>query len=88
MGPMGDTNFGDQDLLSGKLYVSKQSGAVEGWLSHIMEKPLYLWNGVALLESLKLQMKKTFSCTEEQAEKIKELIKSMRKDQYQEQEPR
>ena len=30
MGPMGDTNFGDQDLLSGKLYVSKQSGAVEG----------------------------------------------------------
>ena len=28
--PLGDGNFGDQDLLSGKLYVNNQSGNVEG----------------------------------------------------------
>ena len=27
---MGDTDFGDQDVLSGKLYVNNQSGDVEG----------------------------------------------------------
>ena len=88
-------NFGDQDLLSGKLYVNKQSGNVEGVTITHHEKtsaPVKQCghtrkSKTANEENIVWFANEEFSCTE-QAEKIKELIKSMREDQDQEQEPR
>ena len=92
--PMGDTNFGHQDLLSGKLYVNNQSGNVERvtvthhgktftpvkWCGHTRKSK------TANEENIVWFASEQFSCTQEQAEKTKEWIKSLRGDQ--EQEPR
>ena len=75
--PMGDTNFGDQDLLSGKLYVNNQLGQVEGvtithhgktstpvkWCGHTRKSK------IANEENIVWFANKEFLCTEEQAEK-------------------
>ena len=97
---LGDTNFGDQEVLSGKLYVNNQSGNVEGVTitHHGKTSTPVKWCGctrkskTANEENIVWFANEEFWCTEEQAEKIKKLIKSMRGDceqeQEQEQEPR
>ena len=86
--------------MSGKLYVNNQSGKVEGvTITHHGKTYAHVkWCGrtrkskTANEENIVQFANEEFLCTEEQAEKIKELIKSMRGDheqeQEQEQEPR